>query len=122
MHEVGLVEGIIDAVRRRAGERPVARVTVRIGVLHRAAPGPMEQAFEMVGAGTNVEGARLDLVQTPVASTCRDCGRSEQGTEMDPVCQGCGSSSMVYSGGDELMLESIEYREPAHPAVPATGV
>jgi hydrogenase nickel incorporation protein HypA/HybF len=110
MHEVGLVEGIVDAVRQRAGERPVARVRVRIGTLHRASDGPMEQAFEMVGAGTIVEGATLELIQLPVTSTCRACGATEAGADRSLVCPACGATSIDYSGGDELMLESIEYR------------
>ncbi len=122
MHEVGLVEGIVDTVRGRAGDRPVARVKVRIGTLHRASQGPMEQAFEMVGAGTIVEGAVLELVQVPVTSTCRECGRTESGDEMILDCPGCGATSMAYSGGEELILESIEYREPAAPTMsPATS-
>jgi hydrogenase nickel incorporation protein HypA/HybF len=114
MHEVGLVEGIVEAVERRANGRPVARVRVRIGTLHRAADGPMEQAFEMVGPGTVVEGAKLDLVQIPVTSTCLMCGHAESAVELLMACPACGSVSLENAGGDELTLESIEYRpEPA---------
>jgi len=114
MHEVGLVEGIVEAVERRANGRPVARVRVRIGTLHRAADGPMEQAFEMVGPGTVVEGATLELVQIPVASTCGSCGHVEEATEILVACPSCGGISIAHAGGDELTLESIEYRaEPA---------
>jgi hydrogenase nickel incorporation protein HypA/HybF len=109
MHEVGLVDGIVDTVRRRAGDRPVARVKVRIGTLHRASQGPMEQAFEMVAAGTVLEGAQLELVQMPVVSTCRACGAAESSADMALVCRTCGATAMVYDGGDELLLESIEY-------------
>jgi hydrogenase nickel incorporation protein HypA/HybF len=114
MHEVGLVEGIVEAVERRANGRPVARVRVRIGTLHRAADGPMEQAFEMVGPGTVVEGAKLELIQIPVTTTCLSCGHAESDAERLPACPACGSISIDHAGGDELTLESIEYRpEPA---------
>ena len=113
MHEFGLVEGIVDTVQRRAGDRPVARVKVRIGTLHRAYDGPMQQAFEMVVMGTPLEGAQLELVQVPVTSTCRTCGRTEAGDEMVLICAGCGGTSLASAGGDELLLELIEYREPA---------
>jgi hydrogenase nickel incorporation protein HypA/HybF len=114
MHEVGLVEGIVEAVERRANGRPVARVRVRIGTLHRAADGPMEQAFEMVGPGTVVEGAKLELVQIPVTNTCGSCGHVEEAAEILMACPSCGSISLDHAGGDELTLESIEYRpEPA---------
>ena len=87
----------------------------------------MELAFELVGLGTIVEGARLELIEMPVTSTCRDCGRAESGREMLPVCPACGSTRMQFDGGDELLLESIEYRaagatEPAAGAAePAAG-
>jgi hydrogenase nickel incorporation protein HypA/HybF len=110
MHEVGLVEGIVETVQARAGDRPVARVKVRIGVLHRAGDGPMEQAFEMVTAGTALEGATLELVQMPVTSTCTRCGRAQSAADMVLVCPDCGATAMDFAGGDELLLESIEYR------------
>ena len=122
MHEVGLVEGIVDTVRRRAGDRPVARVKVQIGTLHRASQGPMELAFEMVAAGTIMDGATLELIQMPVTSTCRECGRAGSGDEIALVCASCGAASMEYTGGDELILESIEYRSPTVGATsPARG-
>lgn len=110
MHEIGLVEGIVETVRQQAGDRPVNRVRVQIGSLHRASSGPMEQAFERVGAGTVVEGATLELIQMPVVSTCRACGAAQSDIDMALVCQSCSGISMAYSGGDELLLESIEYR------------
>jgi len=33
MHELGLCRDMLDAVQRRAGDRPVARVRVRVGRL-----------------------------------------------------------------------------------------
>ncbi len=112
MHEVGLVDGIVEAVQRRAGERPVARIRVRIGTLHRAVQGPMDQALELVAAGTVVEGAVLDLVQVPVTVTCQDCARTSESEDLTPFCEACGSFAIEHTGGDELTLESIEYRAP----------
>lgn len=121
MHEVGLVEGIIQTVQERAGNRPVARVKVRIGSLHRASQGPMDQAFEMVGAGTVVEGATLELVQLPVTSTCSACQHASSGPEMALICPACDGTAIVYAGGDELLLESIEYRPADVAASPTAG-
>ncbi len=119
MHEVGLVDGIIEAVQRRAGDRPVARFRVRIGTLHRASQGPMDQALELVAAGTALEGAVLELIQIPVTTTCESCGKVAEGYDVTPFCEGCGSSDVNHVGGDELTLESIEYAPSA--AVPAAS-
>jgi hydrogenase nickel incorporation protein HypA/HybF len=35
MHEYGMCDGIVDAIQRRAAGRRVARVKVRVGVMHR---------------------------------------------------------------------------------------
>lgn len=117
MHEYGLVEGIIQAVHERAGDRPVRRVRVRIGTLHRATDGPMDQAFEMVTAGTSLEGAALELIQVPVTNTCRACGRVEADTARTSACVACGGTDLDHAGGDELILESIEYLVPVTSAV-----
>jgi len=117
MHEFGLVEGIIEAVEKRAGDRPVASVHVRIGTLHHAGQGPMEQAFEMVTAGTALEGARLELIQVPVTSACRSCGQTDLDDETLGICPACGGRDILHMGGDDLILESIEYRATARSVI-----
>lgn len=121
MHEVGLVDGIVEAVQRRAGERRVAGFRVRIGTLHRAHQGPMDQALELVAAGTNLEGAVMELVQIPVTMTCRSCATVETSEDVGAVCTACGSTEIDHAGGDELTLESVEYVAAAEPVASAAG-
>lgn len=77
MHELGLCASIVDAVARRAGSRPVARVKVRVGRLNHVHPEAFDQSFAVAAMGTVAEGATAELVLVD---------------------------------GDELMLESLEYR------------
>ena len=108
MHELGMCEGILDTALRRAAGRPVTRVRVRVGVLHRAVGPAMEQAFLLVAAGTEAEGAELDMVTLPVRVTCRACGAERDSDELLIACPACGSGELDQAGGDELLLESIE--------------
>lgn len=62
MHEVGMCEGILDAVERRAAGRRVLAVRVRAGDGLRVAEPALDQAFALVAEGTVAEGARVDLV------------------------------------------------------------
>lgn len=62
MHELGLCEGILEAVERRAAGRRVAGVRVRVGELHQVVEPALAQAFELVAEGTVAEGAAVDLV------------------------------------------------------------
>lgn len=113
MHELGLCEDIVAAVEARAQERPVARVTVRVGRLHHVHEDAFEQSFAMAAAGGVAEGASAELVLLPVTATCQECGQASEAMELIAVCPGCGSFSVELTGGDELVLESIEYRAAA---------
>ena len=73
----------------------------------------MEQAFEMVTAGTALEGATLELVQVPVTNTCRSCGHVDLDDESLGTCPVCDGTDILHVGGNDLVLESIEYRAPA---------
>ena len=110
MHELGLCASIVDAVDRRAGDRPVARVRVRVGRLHHVHPEAFEQSFAVAALGTSAEGATAELVLLPVQARCPACGATWDCDEVPIGCLGCGSVGVEVTGGDELMLESIEYR------------
>ncbi len=113
MHEFGLCEGIVDAVLKRAAGRPVTRVRVRVGALHRVAEPALDQAFEMIAAGTVAEHAAVDVVVIPVLLTCRSCGCADEVDEPYAACQRCGGTDLATEGGDELTLESISLAAPA---------
>lgn len=108
MHEIGMCESVLAAVERRAAGRRVTGVRVRVGALHAVVPDAFEQAFALVTEGTLAEGAVVDLVVTPAALACRSCGGRTESTDPLVVCADCGEADVEVSGGDELILESIE--------------
>jgi hydrogenase nickel incorporation protein HypA/HybF len=109
VHEVGLCEGVLEAVCRRAAGRPVRRVRIRAGIRHAVDPLSMAQAFDLVAQGTEAAGAAVDVVTVPARLTCRACGGTAETTDLLAVCDRCGSADVALRGGDELVLESIEY-------------
>lgn len=113
MHELGYCEGVVDAVERRAAGRPVARVGVRVGALHRFEPAAFEQSFQLVAMGGVADGAATELVIVPTRAHCRTCGNDFDSVDSTPACANCGSLDLAVAGGDELVLEWIEYRETA---------
>ena len=92
MHELGLCEGILEAVERRAAGRRVTRVRVRVGALHRVVDPAFEQSFALVAQGTVADGAAVDLVVVPVRVTCRDCGHEAEATDALAACSACGGA------------------------------
>ncbi len=110
MHELGLCSSIVDAVERRAGERPVASVRIRVGRLHHVHPEAFEQSFAVAASGTVAADADAELVLLPVRARCEACSHTWECDEIPLACSRCGATSVELVGGDELMLESIEYR------------
>jgi hydrogenase nickel incorporation protein HypA/HybF len=111
MHEYGLCEGILAAVRARAGGRAVAGVRVRAGVRQGVDEESMSQAFQVVSAGTEAAAATLDLVTVAAQLHCRACGTTADITDLLAGCPQCHSDDVELIGGDELILESITYAQ-----------
>jgi len=110
MHELGLCSSIVDAVERRAGVREVAAVRVRVGRLHHVHPEAFEQSFAVAAMGTVAATAEAQLILLPVRARCIGCETTWECDEVPVGCPRCGSVDVEVVGGDELMLESIEYR------------
>jgi len=110
VHELGMCQAVVDAVERRAGDRPVSRVRVRVGSLQHVHPEAFAQSFAMAASGTVAEGAEAELVLVPAVGHCGDCDRSFETKDVAVVCPECGSTDVTQSGGDDLVLELLEYR------------
>ena len=54
--------------------------------------------------------ASVELVLLPVHAYCTACETDWECDEQPAACDLCGSPSIELRGGDELVLESIEYR------------
>jgi hydrogenase nickel incorporation protein HypA/HybF len=112
VHEFGLCEGVLEAVQTRAAGRRVAGIRVRCGVRHAVDPETMAQAFGFVAAGTEADGAVVEVVTVPATITCRDCGAASETTDRLAVCPRCACADVEIAGGDELVLESVSYATP----------
>jgi hydrogenase nickel incorporation protein HypA/HybF len=110
MHELGLCTSIVDAIEHRAGDRPVAHVRVRVGRLHHVHPEAFDQSFTVAAMGTVAEDAAAELVLLPVRARCGGCQAVWESDDLPLACAACGSVDIELVGGDELVLESIEYR------------
>ena len=113
MHEMSYCEGVLEAVQRRAGERRVARVGVRIGAVHRVVPDSFEQSFQLAAAGGPAEGATTEVVVVPVRGHCMDCRLDFESPDPSPACPSCGSLDVAVDGGDEVILEWLQYVDTA---------
>lgn len=116
MHELGMCEAIVEAVERRAGTRPVKRLRLQVGAMHRVVPEAFEQAFAIAASGGVARDAEVDLIFLPVRTACRSCGTEMEPDDFVPLCGRCGSADVEIVQGQELVLESLEYAGGVEPA------
>jgi hydrogenase nickel incorporation protein HypA/HybF len=107
VHELSITQSVVDEVRSRAGSRRVHAIRLQVGTLTAIVPSAMEFCFELVAAGTVLEGARLDIDVTPARAACRACGVSFDLPDPVLLCA-CGSADVSVLTGRELKIVSME--------------
>jgi Zn finger protein HypA/HybF involved in hydrogenase expression len=70
-----------------------------------------EQSFQLAAAGGPAEGATTELVIVPVHGHCMDCRADFDSTDPSPACPTCGSLDVAAEGGDEVVLEWLQYAD-----------
>ena len=108
MHELSLAQAIVDIAQRHARGRRITRVRVRAGYLRQVVPSALEFAFELLSAGTEAEGARLEIEEVPVRGRCRRCGTEAQLDQFPLQCPRCGELSVEVVAGEELLVDELE--------------
>jgi hydrogenase nickel incorporation protein HypA/HybF len=108
VHELSMCEAIADTVVRRAAGRQVLTVTVRIGYLRQVVPDAMAFAWEMLTAGTALEGTALEIEHIAATVACERCGAITTLEAPVLVCASCGDRAVTLQSGDELMIVSLE--------------
>lgn len=107
MHELALVEGVVDAVTRAVGDRRVRKVRVVVGSLVAVVPDAMRFCFEICARATPLEGAQLEIVEIRARGRCRSCGDEIELPEPVPLCP-CGGADVEILTGNELLIRDVE--------------
>jgi hydrogenase nickel incorporation protein HypA/HybF len=107
MHELSITNSIVEAVTDRTGDAKVAAVQLRVGKLSGVLPDAMRFCFDMVTAGTTLQGARLDICEPEGKGHCRRCGNDFALPDPVLLCP-CGSADVQVLSGRELSIASVE--------------
>ncbi len=113
MHELSLVTSIADMVLgviEREGASQLVSLRLELGVLSCARREALEMCFPLATRETKLEGARLEIVDTPLALSCTSCGARTERIEPDLVCDACGSDEVDVVGGRDLVIASLEVK------------
>lgn len=111
MHELSLLEGMVQGLQaeaRREGFARVHQVRLEVGRLSGAEPEALRFAFGPTTEGTLAEGADLVILLVPGTGLCRACGAEvEIEARFDP-CPACGEGFVDVTGGTELRIKDID--------------
>jgi hydrogenase nickel incorporation protein HypA/HybF len=107
MHELGITNGIVEFCAERAGAERVTRVRLEIGQLSAVLPDAVRFCFDICAKGTVVEGAMLEIIETPGRALCRDCNDEVAMTQLFGRCR-CGSANLRVIAGEELKIREME--------------
>ena len=113
MHELALADAVVAIARDHARGQRVSAVDVKVGRLRQVVPDALAFAFELVAAGTEVEGAELRVEHVAVRVRCSRCAAESDAPDFPLACAECGSLDVEVVAGDELLVESLELEELA---------
>jgi hydrogenase nickel incorporation protein HypA/HybF len=108
MHELSIVQSIVDTIAELLGPAPVHRVRLEIGALSGVVPDAVRFCFALVTAGTTLEGATLEIDEPEGDARCRSCGAEFRTAEVLPLCA-CGSADVQVLGGNQLRIREVDY-------------
>jgi hydrogenase nickel incorporation protein HypA/HybF len=120
MHEMGIANSVLQAVRTEMGLHPgtyPCKVGVRIGEMAAVDPEALRFCFEAIILGTDLESLALGIEVCLRRHRCQLCGREFIVRDYDSRCPQCASLETTCISGDELELAYLEVEEYGPSAV-----
>jgi hydrogenase nickel incorporation protein HypA/HybF len=120
VHEMGIANSILEAVRKEARKCPGARATkvgVRIGELAAIDSEALKFCIEALGRDTELDGLQLEIELCPRRHRCAQCEQVFIVRDYDCRCPSCQNIAAECISGDELELAFVEVEEDEPSAV-----
>ena len=112
MHEMGIVQSMLDIIEEQAEShnvKKVVRINLEFGVLTAVMPDAIRFAFEVLSKDGIAEGAELEITMIPIKAYCLDCGKSHVMDDYQPFCPSCDSAALqIVEGRAEMRVASME--------------
>lgn len=111
MHEMALMESVLDLVTKAAHGQGFKRIMVlrlEIGELSSVDLQSLRFAFDAINGHTCAAGAKLEIVTVPGQAHCMDCGRPVRIRQRLDPCPLCGGGRLQVTGGEEMRVKDME--------------
>jgi hydrogenase nickel incorporation protein HypA/HybF len=114
MHEMGIANSVLDAVRTEMTRYPESyptKVGVRIGEMAAIDPEALRFCFDAMIHETDLASLELDIEICPRRHRCLTCGHEFVVRDYDSSCQQCTSLVTTCISGDELEFAYLEVEQ-----------
>lgn len=96
MHEIAITTALMNLVEKevaRHGGGHVEEIIMSVGGLQAVEPSSIQSCFELLSAGTIMDGATLTIKRMPITIHCRDCC-ADGIASGDFHCSRCGGTNV----------------------------
>jgi len=114
MHEMGIANSVLDAVRTEMSRYPESyptKVGVRIGEMAAIDPEALRFCFDAMIQETDLSSLELAIEVCPRRHRCLVCGHEFIVRDYDSSCQQCASLVTTCISGDELEFAYLEVEQ-----------
>ncbi|KGK85888.1 hydrogenase expression protein [Desulfosporosinus sp. HMP52] len=111
MHEVSIIQSVIDIVTKQALENNLTKInnlSLRIGELSGVMPESLEFAFDSCIKGTMLEESTLNIEIVSALGECKDCNLEFPIEHFNKLCPSCNKFCTNIIRGYELNINTIE--------------
>ncbi|MDO8464714.1 MAG: hydrogenase maturation nickel metallochaperone HypA [Gallionella sp.] len=111
MHEMSLVEGILQIVEDAARSQGFTRVNamyLEIGQLACVEKEALQFCFDAVMRDSIAADARLEIIDVPGHGRCMQCHASMPIAALYEACPQCGGYQIEVTGGDGMKVKELE--------------
>jgi hydrogenase nickel incorporation protein HypA/HybF len=116
MHETDMTKALIVTLEQWWQEQPgnpsISVVHLTVGKFTCVEPVSLQFAFEVQTQNTFLEGARLEIHETPLIAFCHPCQQEySPDIGLQYSCPHCQSPMEEIRSGRELKIDRVEYEE-----------
>jgi hydrogenase nickel incorporation protein HypA/HybF len=116
MHEASLAGSVLQLLEdaaQREGFARVLQLRLEVGQLAGVDVSALRFALESLAPGTLLQGARVDIEETPGQAVCLGCGQTVPLAQRGDACPRCGGYQLRPTGGMALRVVDMQVGDDA---------
>lgn len=109
MHELSACASIAEIVNRRAAQRRVETIHLKIGQLRQIVPDTLVYCWSVLSADTELDGSALEIEDVVARISCNDCGHETAVGDIPLfMCAGCQGVNVTVTAGEEFLITALD--------------